>query len=385
MARISCTRPSHSAGEGFSPVRASAASRGPRLALPRLGAAFARPAIAAAGGLAVGLLVFGAPLPALVSAVIGCGSRLHRRSRRGRAGGGSRERGVAGRARGDPRAHWCRRPSHPASVVRGREACATRRTARVCFGPTRVADLHRLRSRVVDAEGGARRGEHRHRVRNLARRTPDRRHRRGTSARGADRRPPPRAPAAPGRALPVRPALDSPVGSSSSCPVGMALVGLSLGTGRDAYRSPGARRRRSSSHSRSSRAAGGGRDASCRSLAAIGCSRREPADRPVRSCRVGGYRPGAQPSTRWAQRAPLSRRLATFHGGRPSDDAPTPSRRIAEWAGAVGARVTRLLGVDDDLAIRLERVHSDADPSACACNKWGGRSPASRQESSSRR
>jgi tight adherence protein C len=75
--------------------------------------------------------------------------------------------------------------------------------------------------------------------------------------------------------------------------------------------------------------------------------------------------------TRWAQRAPLSRRLATFHGGRPSDDAPTPSRRIAEWAGAVGTRVTRVLGVDDDLAIRLERVHSEAEPSAVRLQQVG--------------
>ncbi len=75
--------------------------------------------------------------------------------------------------------------------------------------------------------------------------------------------------------------------------------------------------------------------------------------------------------TRWAQRAPLSRRLATFHGGRPSDDEPTPTRRIAEWAGAVGTRVTRLLGVDDDLAIRLEHVHSEADPSGVRLQQVG--------------
>jgi Flp pilus assembly protein TadB len=75
--------------------------------------------------------------------------------------------------------------------------------------------------------------------------------------------------------------------------------------------------------------------------------------------------------TRWAQRAPLSRRLATFHGGRPSDNEPAPTRRLADWAGTVGARVTRLLGVDDDLAIRLERVHSEADPSAVRLQQVG--------------
>ena len=75
--------------------------------------------------------------------------------------------------------------------------------------------------------------------------------------------------------------------------------------------------------------------------------------------------------TRWAHRTPLSRRLAIFHGGRPADDEPTPTRRVVEWASVIGGRVTRLLGIDDDLAVRLERVHSDADPSGVRLQQVG--------------
>jgi tight adherence protein C len=67
--------------------------------------------------------------------------------------------------------------------------------------------------------------------------------------------------------------------------------------------------------------------------------------------------------TRWAQRVRLSRRMATFHGGPPPRESPSATSVIAAWAGAIGTRVALLLGVNDDLAIRLERAHSEVDPS----------------------
>src|SRR5438045_9608009 len=74
---------------------------------------------------------------------------------------------------------------------------------------------------------------------------------------------------------------------------------------------------------------------------------------------------------RWFARRPLVDRLRPYAPG--GDRGPTRTGLlsvesfrdvIAPLASEIGARVARLFGVDEDLATRLERVHSPLDPTA---------------------
>jgi Flp pilus assembly protein TadB len=73
--------------------------------------------------------------------------------------------------------------------------------------------------------------------------------------------------------------------------------------------------------------------------------------------------------TRWARRVSLARRLTANRG----EAAVTPS--TLDWvgvsAGALGGHVARALGVRDDLATRLNRVHSDLDATAVRLRQVG--------------
>lgn len=74
---------------------------------------------------------------------------------------------------------------------------------------------------------------------------------------------------------------------------------------------------------------------------------------------------------RWFARRPLAERLRPYvpggwqraeHAGALSVE--TFREVVGPLASSVGAQVTRLVGIHDDLAVRLERVHSDLDPVA---------------------
>ena len=75
---------------------------------------------------------------------------------------------------------------------------------------------------------------------------------------------------------------------------------------------------------------------------------------------------------RWFARPGLAARLRPFSRTAPQDACAQTFRAALEpLARAVGARLSRLFGVDDDLALRLERLHSPLDVSAFRIRQIG--------------
>ncbi|HEX7166540.1 MAG TPA: type II secretion system F family protein [Acidimicrobiales bacterium] len=81
---------------------------------------------------------------------------------------------------------------------------------------------------------------------------------------------------------------------------------------------------------------------------------------------------------RWFARVPLHRRLRAYAAGDPSAGAdrallsPESVRDVvAPLARDVGERIARLLGVHDDTAMRLSRVHADGDIGAFRVRQVG--------------
>lgn len=80
---------------------------------------------------------------------------------------------------------------------------------------------------------------------------------------------------------------------------------------------------------------------------------------------------------RWFRRAPLAQRLAPFvpGAGALSDaargDGGSWSAVLGPWARTTGARLSRLLGVEEDLALRLRRLHADVDPTTFRLRQLG--------------
>ncbi len=69
-------------------------------------------------------------------------------------------------------------------------------------------------------------------------------------------------------------------------------------------------------------------------------------------------------ATRWCTRPTLTERLRPYVPGAASAAAPPPASLVdlvTPAAHAVGAAVARALGIGDELATRLERVHDDVD------------------------
>jgi Flp pilus assembly protein TadB len=81
---------------------------------------------------------------------------------------------------------------------------------------------------------------------------------------------------------------------------------------------------------------------------------------------------------RWFAQRPLTERLRPY---RPAGGAPPPSRGllsvesfrdvVGPLARELGGRLARLFGVDEDLALRLRRVHSTLDPTAFRVRQLG--------------
>ena len=73
---------------------------------------------------------------------------------------------------------------------------------------------------------------------------------------------------------------------------------------------------------------------------------------------------------RWFQRRPLADRLRIYSpGGSSASRAPAGILSVGSFqevigplASSIGGRVARLAGIDEALAVRLERIHADIDP-----------------------
>ncbi|HEX4901429.1 MAG TPA: type II secretion system F family protein [Acidimicrobiales bacterium] len=82
---------------------------------------------------------------------------------------------------------------------------------------------------------------------------------------------------------------------------------------------------------------------------------------------------------RWFARRPLTDRLrpyepgglATAGGGHGMLSVDTFAEVIGPLARTVGERFARLVGINEELAVRLERVHSDLDPTAFRVRQLG--------------
>jgi hypothetical protein len=82
--------------------------------------------------------------------------------------------------------------------------------------------------------------------------------------------------------------------------------------------------------------------------------------------------------TRWFSRVSLTRRLLPYTRGRgriPTGSGAFSVESISELVGpiarAAGERVARLVGIDEDLATRLERIHSPIDPTSFRVRQVG--------------
>jgi Flp pilus assembly protein TadB len=73
--------------------------------------------------------------------------------------------------------------------------------------------------------------------------------------------------------------------------------------------------------------------------------------------------------TRWARRMSIARRLTTAGSARAGSSGPI--QLLAERAGTFGSHVVRVLGVRDDLATRLDRVHAPIDAAAVRLRQLG--------------
>jgi tight adherence protein C len=82
---------------------------------------------------------------------------------------------------------------------------------------------------------------------------------------------------------------------------------------------------------------------------------------------------------RWFARRPLTERLRPYEPGGLATTGTGPgllsvgsfAEVVAPLARTLGERVARLVGIDEALAIRLERIHSDLDPTAFRVRQLG--------------